>query len=88
LGAAFSMKDTRLSSTLPGVAVSVSLLPPLCVTGIAIAQVNFSLIISSFYLFSYNIIGIVIAAVLVFGYFRFHKLKHVEDREINKEQDE
>lgn len=85
LGASYSMVDPRISSALPGVAVAVSLLPPLCVSGIAIAQANQLLLTNSFLIFVTNTIGIVVATAAVFAIFRFHKLKHVEEKEIKEE---
>jgi len=85
LGATYAWVEPMIASSLPGVAVAVSLVPPLCVTGIGLAQANRPLMFNSFILFLINVGGIVLASVIVFGIFRFGKFKRFTEKEIKKE---
>ena len=86
--AAFANTRRRIANALPGVAISVALVPPLTVVGIglclgelgteiaALAGVSTSIATGSFLLFVTNLVGIVFSGSLVFlwqGYGSFHK---------------
>ena len=78
LAAAFANTRKSIATTLPGVAISVALVPPLCVAGIGLylgdlgehisdnAGLQTGITIGSFLLFSTNLIGIIFSSVLVF----------------------
>ena len=87
VAAAFSWVRPRLSATLPGVAVSVALLPPLAVSGIGLTKANsqLTLVTGSFQLFLINFIGIVLASVLVFALQGFYRVRWEEERKIEQE---
>lgn len=85
IGAAYLWIKPKLSSNLAGIAVSVSLIPPLCIAGISIANFNNALAFETLLIFSANLIGILIATVLVFLFTRLSKFKKVQDQEIKKE---
>lgn len=51
-----------ISDTLPGVAIAVSLVPPLCVTGIGLSVMSSTIALGSFTLFSVNLVAIVLVA--------------------------
>lgn len=88
-GAAGAFVFTRrsIANALPGVAISVALVPPLCVTGIGLALGNrFSagiglslgnghLVTGSFLLFLTNLTGIVVSGSLVFLSQRYGRLR-------------
>ena len=63
---AFAKINRSVSDAIPGVAIAVALVPPLCVVGIGLAVNDFSLITGSFLLFITNFIGIVLSALFVF----------------------
>jgi len=91
--ATFAMVKSHLSETLPGVAITASLVPPLAVAGIGFALFDWEIMIHSLFLFGINIIGIVISSFLVFLLMNFRRKKKVvddaikkEDKEIKKEQ--
>lgn len=85
LGATFAWMEPMISSALPGVAVAVSLVPPVCVTGIALAQGNRELMFNSFNLFAINTGGIILASILVFAIFRFSGLKKFQEQQMGRE---
>ena len=90
LAAAFSWVRPRLSATLPGVAVAVALLPPLCVTGIGLAGIlrgtGMDMVSGSLQLFLINFVGILVAAVLIFSLMGFYRVRWEEERRIREEQ--
>lgn len=63
---AFGATRKNISSALPGVAIAVALVPPLCVTGIGISVGSTTIAIGSFMLFSVNLVAIVLIAACVF----------------------
>ena len=63
---AYAKIHRSVSDAIPGVAIAVALVPPLCVVGIGIAVSDFSLATGSFVLFLTNLIGIVLSALFVF----------------------
>ena len=85
LGASYSWVDPSLAASLPGVSVAVSLVPPLSVTGIALAQANRDLMFSSFNLFAINVLGIVLASIIVFALFNFGKFKDFTEKKVEAE---
>jgi uncharacterized hydrophobic protein (TIGR00271 family) len=76
----------KLSASLPGTAISVALLPPLCTVGIGLAITDYVIMTNAFWVFVYNVLGILLAAVVVFAVFGFHKLKKVEQSSIELEE--
>ncbi|MDE2037904.1 MAG: DUF389 domain-containing protein [Patescibacteria group bacterium] len=67
--AALGMIKPRISENLAGVAIAVSLMPPLCVAGIGIALVNGAVSLAGLYLFLENAVAIIFVATLVFAYY-------------------
>ncbi len=70
---AWSKKD--MSAMMPGVAIAVSLLPPLSVIGIGVAMFSFEIVRGSLVAFLFNIFGIVLGSVIIFSLLNFHKAK-------------
>lgn len=80
-GAAGGFAFTRrsIANALPGVAISVALVPPLSVVGIGIGMNSNSVAIGSGLLFLANLAGIIFSGALVFlsqGYGSFEKARH------------
>jgi len=88
IGATYTLIDPKIESALPAVAVSVSLLPPLCVSGIALAQGSKTLLSNSLKIFGANLSGVIVASIFVFLIFRFRRLKKHEEKEIVKSEKE
>ncbi|MCB9139999.1 MAG: TIGR00341 family protein [Caldilineaceae bacterium] len=66
LAGAYATCRKDISSSLPGVAISVSLVPPLCVVGFGIGYGNERIATNALLLFSTNLAGIVFAGIVVF----------------------
>ncbi|MEA5511232.1 TIGR00341 family protein [Crocosphaera sp. UHCC 0190] len=62
----FAKIRRSVSEAVPGVAIAVALVPPLCVVGISLAVYDFRLATGSFLLFLTNLVGIILSAALVF----------------------
>ncbi|MGB5709811.1 MAG: TIGR00341 family protein [Waterburya sp.] len=63
---AFAKIRRSVSDAVPGVAISVALVPPLCVVGIGLATSDFEQATGAFILFLTNLIGIIISADFIF----------------------
>lgn len=83
--AAFAWVKENISSTLPGIAVTVSLIPPLAVSGAAAALLSRELFSGAFTLFLINFLGIVLASTIIFVLFGFPGLQKVEEQKIQEE---
>jgi uncharacterized hydrophobic protein (TIGR00271 family) len=88
LAASFAMIKPHLSESLPGTAISVALIPPLAVTGIGIATLDWNLISNSFMLFIVNTIGIIFASLIVFSLMHLYIKREVAQKAIKRETDE
>lgn len=73
--AAYGLLRPRVSSAITGVAIAVSLLPPLAAVGVGLASGDGDLAQSAFWLFFTNIVGIVIASTLVFALFDLQEIQ-------------
>jgi uncharacterized hydrophobic protein (TIGR00271 family) len=70
---AFAMCRRDLSAVLPGVAISISLVPPLGVVGVCAGQGDWSAAAGALFLFLSNVFALVVAGTIVFtmsGYAR------------------
>lgn len=86
LAVAYSLAYPKIDSTLPGVAVSVALIPPLAVIGIGIAELDPAIVGGSLVLFVLNVAGIVFASLVLFSLMDFHRKRAVVTNTIKKEE--
>lgn len=71
----YAFVNPKLSNTISGVAIAVALVPPLCVIGITLGQMDFQAALGSFLLYLSNLVGISLAASLVFWRMGVHPLE-------------
>ena len=64
---AYATARSDLSGVLPGVAIAISLVPPLAVVGICLAQGGWDQAWGAFLLFAANAVAMIICAMIVFG---------------------
>ncbi len=85
--ASFAWVRQSVNELLPGIAVSVALLPPLATFGIGISM--FEKVVSSgaLFLFIINLLGIVLASVIVFALFGFSGLQKIQEKVIKEEEE-
>ncbi|MFC1613339.1 TIGR00341 family protein [Patescibacteria group bacterium] len=83
---AYALVRPCVSEVLPGVAISVSLIPPLAVLGIGISFLEWNIVIGALGLFLLNLMGIIFAALIVFAIFRFYEVKDAIEKKIKAEE--
>lgn len=83
--ASFALVKPQLSETLPGIAISVALIPPIAVTGIGIAWLNWSIISGSLLLFMVNTLGVIFAGIITFSLMNFYVKRKKADEVVKKE---
>jgi uncharacterized hydrophobic protein (TIGR00271 family) len=77
VAAGYAMARPKLSGALPGVAISVALVPPLAAAGIALGSGHWTITLGALLLFATNLVAIVLGSALVF---RLHGIKTPADR--------
>ncbi|MFH2062563.1 MAG: TIGR00341 family protein [bacterium] len=87
LAASYAIVRPQLSASLPGVVVSVALIPPLAVTGIGIARFDWAIIADSFVLFLINVALIVFASSVVFSLTRLYTKQPLAEQALKKEDE-
>jgi uncharacterized hydrophobic protein (TIGR00271 family) len=92
LAASFAIVKPSVSESLPGVAISVALVPPLAVVGIGIAHLSWAVTSGALVLFLTNTLGIIFASLTVFSIMNFYVKRNIaieaakkEDKELEKE---
>ncbi len=86
LAAAFATTKPHLNETLPGVAISVALVPPLAFAGLGLSFFDWGVVSNSLLLFFVNVIGIMFSAMIVFSLFRFAVKKKVTEEAVKEEE--
>lgn len=89
VAATFAWTRKEVADILPGIAVSVSLVPPLVLCGLALSVFDFELLRSTFLIFVFNFFGIVLGSMVVFSLLKFYKTQqkvHKESEEQTAEQ--
>ncbi len=73
VGAAFAWVRKEIATALPGIAIAVSLVPPLSAVGIWLSVLDF--VAARFYLFVFifNLVGVVVGALIVFSMLKFYR---------------
>lgn len=66
LAGAWAMSRTDLSAVLPGVAIAISLVPPLAVAGVCVGVGEFSFALGATVLFASNVLALIAAGSLVY----------------------
>jgi uncharacterized hydrophobic protein (TIGR00271 family) len=66
IAAAMAMTRRSVADSLPGVAIAVAIVPPLCVAGISLSMGKLSAFYGALLLFAINLFAIVISAICVF----------------------
>jgi uncharacterized membrane protein len=85
-GAAYAWVKPNLIAVIPGIAIAVSLLPPLAAAGIGMETLSKSLLADAATLFLINLGGIVLASVVVFLLFGFAPLQKETEKIILAEE--
>ncbi len=85
---AFARVKPDVSEALPGTAIAVALVPPLATVGIGIATLNLSIASGAFAMFVLNLIGIVLAAMVMFSMMNLYTKKTIIAKTVEKADEE
>ncbi len=88
LAVAYAWVKQEISAALPGVAMSVSILPPLAGVGAGLVLLSYDLVSQSILLLIINWLGMTGAAIIVFSLFGFSPLQGEEEEKIVEEVEE
>ncbi len=86
LAASFSITRKQMEEFLPGVAVSIALLPPLINIGVSLGSGHIYQSIFSLQVFLINTFGIIFASIIVFSLMGFDGQKKIADETIKEEK--
>lgn len=82
----FTLGQSEWSETLPGIAISVALIPPLAVVGIGIAVLDLTIVAGSLVLLLVNVCGIIFAAMVTFSLMNLYEKQHIAESTIKREE--
>ncbi len=85
VAAAYAWARPNLSNTLPGIAISVTLLPPIAVVGIGFAFFDASLVFAGARSVLINIIGLLLSTTFVFSILGFYQVRRYVQKEVKEE---
>jgi len=88
LAASYTWVKPNLNSTLPGIAITVTLIPPLTAIGLAVVDLNWIIFINVLKVLLLNLCGIIIASLVVFSLMDFYKAKQKVVEEVKEEEKE
>ncbi len=88
LAASYTWAKSDLKDTLPGIAITVTLIPPLTAIGLAVADTNWAVFGDTIKLLLLNIFGIVVASLIVLSLMDFQKCKKKVITEVKEEEEE
>jgi uncharacterized membrane protein len=86
LAASYTWVKPTLNETLPGIAITVTLIPPLTAIGLAVADTDWIVFGDVLKVLLLNVFGIVITSILVFSLMDFYKAKKKIKEEIEEEE--
>lgn len=87
LAVSYVLARPEWSDTLPGVAISVALIPPLAATGVGIAALDPNMIKGASVVFLLNVVGIIGAAMVVFLLMNLAEKQNIAESTIKREQE-
>jgi uncharacterized hydrophobic protein (TIGR00271 family) len=77
---AIGLARTDIADILPGVAIAISLVPPLAVVGVCLGSQSYALALGAFVLFASNVLAMVLAGTAVFTLYGFGRLATIRAR--------
>jgi uncharacterized membrane protein len=88
LAASYTWAKPALNERLPGIAITVTLIPPLTVIGLAASHAEWSILETSTKTFFLNFFAIIIASLVIFFLMEFYKAKRKLEQEVKNEEKE
>ena len=86
-GASLSLVRSELAKFMSGVAIAVALIPPLSMSAVGISILDFNIFYNAFASFCINLVGIILAALVVFSMVRLSDAKRKLKIELQEEKD-
>lgn len=87
LAVSFALAQPEWSETLPGIAISVALIPPLATVGVGIAAFDLAIVSGSLVLLAINLIGIIFAAMVSFSLMNLYQKQNIASSTIKREDE-
>ncbi len=87
LAVSFALAQPEWSETLPGIAISVALIPPLATVGVGIAALDVAIMSGALVLLSINLIGIIFAAMVSFSLMNLYQKQNIASSTIKREDE-
>lgn len=91
----YAKPKVRSFGPFPGIAISVALIPPIAIAGLALSQMNLFLLKQSSLLYLMNVAGIIVAGYVIFMMMQFFEDRKMvqkkvaeDEKEIEKEEAE
>jgi uncharacterized hydrophobic protein (TIGR00271 family) len=86
-GASLSLVRSELAKFMSGVAIAVALIPPLSMSAVGISILDFNIFYNAFASFCINLVGIILASLVVFSLVRLSDAKNEVEKELAEEDD-
>lgn len=87
LAVSFALAQPEWSETLPGIAISVALIPPLATIGVGIAAFDMEIVSGATVLLMINLIGIIFAAMVSFSLMNLYQKQNIASSTIKREEE-
>lgn len=75
VAATFAWVRKEVAEVLPGIAIAVSLVPPLSSVGVWLSALEFETARFYFLIFVFNLLGIIMGSLIVFSLLKFYRMK-------------
>jgi uncharacterized hydrophobic protein (TIGR00271 family) len=85
VAATFAWVRKELAEILPGIAIAVSLVPPLSLIGVGLGMLDATIVRVHFFIFLFNLLGVIVGSFGVFSLLKFaraEKMVHKKTKEI------
>jgi len=86
IAATFSYIKPSMSVILPGVAIAIAVLPLLSVSALGVKMLDSDIVFGAMSLYLVNLLGIVLASIVVFAVFGFYPLRQRAEKEVDREE--
>jgi uncharacterized hydrophobic protein (TIGR00271 family) len=84
--ATFAWVRKEINEILPGIAVAVALVPPLALVGLGLSVFMIEVIRYNFFVFFFNLLGVLVGSLLVFSVLKFYKIEKKVEQEAEKQE--
>ena len=88
LAASYTWAKPNLDETLPGIAITVTLIPPLVAVGLAVSHLEWVVSLNALKTFLLNVLGITASSLIIFSLMDFYKAKKKLVEEVKEEEKE